>query len=219
MKNLWKMKMTNLTADFKLISPEAEILNKPLPIFEDKILPEGFTRTKVAEDLFVAMKQFGGIGLSANQVGLPYRMFVMGGHQDMEEGKARACWNPEIIEFSEETIQLSEGCLTYPLLFLQVTRPKKIKVKYTDNDGKEWTEDLDHMPSRVFQHEFDHMNGTDFTKLVSKFKLDRAKEKLRKLYEQEKKLAPKTVQLAKKIKKEIEEKKTGVIKPNTDIIV
>ena len=78
MKNLWKMKMTNLTADFKLISPEAEILNKPLPIFEDKILPEGFTRTKVAEDLFVAMKHFGGIGLSANQVGLDAQVFIMG---------------------------------------------------------------------------------------------------------------------------------------------
>ena len=130
------MKMTNkMQAEFKLISPEADILNKPLPEFKDEILPEGFTRTKIAEDLFVAMKQFGGIGLSANQVGLPYRMFVMGGHQDMEEGKSRACWNPELIEFSEETIQLSEGCLTYPLLFLQVTRPKKIKVKYTDNDG------------------------------------------------------------------------------------
>ena len=74
------------------------------------------------------------------------------------------------------------------------------------------------MPSRVFQHEFDHMNGTDFTKLVSKFKLDRAKEKVRKIYEQEKKLAPKTVQLAKKIKRDIEQKKTGLIKPNTDII-
>ena len=209
----------NMKAEFKLISPEADILNKPLPEFKDEVLPEGFTRTKIAEDLFVAMKQFGGIGLSANQVGLPYRMFVMGGHQDMEEGKARACWNPEIIEFSEETILLSEGCLTYPLLFLQVSRPKSIKVKYTDNDGKEHIEDLEHMPSRVFQHEFDHMNGTDFTKLVSKFKLDRAKEKVRKIYEQEKKLAPKTVQLAKKIKRDIEEKKTGVIKPNTDIIV
>ena len=43
------MTMTNnLKADFKLISPEAEILNKPLPLFEDKMLPEGFTRTKVA---------------------------------------------------------------------------------------------------------------------------------------------------------------------------
>ena len=209
----------NMQAEFKLISPEADILTKPLPEFKDEILPEGFTRTKIAEDLFVAMKQFGGIGLSANQVGLPYRMFVMGGHQDMEDGKARACWNPEILEFSEETIQLSEGCLTYPLMFLKITRPKSIKVKYTDNDGKEYIEDLDHMPSRVFQHEFDHMNGTDFTKLVSKFKLDRAKEKIRKIYEQEKKLAPKTVQLAKKIKRDIEEKKTGVIKPNTDIIV
>jgi len=209
----------NLQADFKLISPEAEILNKPLPEFKDEILPEGFTRTKVAEDLFVAMKQLGGIGLSANQVGLPYRMFVMGGHEDMEDGKSRACWNPEILEFSEETIQLSEGCLTYPLLFLKITRPKSVKIKYTDNDNKEHTEDLDGMPSRVFQHEFDHMNGTDFTKLISKFKLDRAKEKIRKLYEKEKKLAPKTVQLAKKIKRDIEAKKTGVIKPNTDIIV
>ena len=62
------------------------------------------------------------------------------------------------------------------------------------------------------------MNGTDFTKLVSKFKLDRAKEKVRKIYEQEKKLAPKTVQLAKKIKRDIEQKRTGLIKPNTDII-
>ena len=182
----------NMKAQFKLISPEADILNKPLPEFKDEVLPEGFTRTKIAEDLFVAMKQFGGIGLSANQVGLPYRMFVMGGHQDMEDGKARACWNPEIIEFSEETILLSEGCLTYPLLFLQVSRPKTCKVKYTDNDGKEHIEDLDHMPSRVFQHEFDHMNGTDFTKLVSKFKLDRAKEKVRKIYEQEKKFAPRS---------------------------
>lgn len=209
----------NMKAEFKLISPIDPLLTNPLPEFKDEVLPEGFTRTKVAEDLFVAMKQFGGIGLSANQVGLPYRMFVMGGHEDMEEGKARACWNPEIIEFSEDTIQLSEGCLTYPLLFLKVTRPKTIKVKYTDNDGKEWTEDLEGMPSRVFQHEFDHMNGTDFTKLVSKFKLDRAKTAIQKIYDREKKAAPKTVQLAKKIKREMDEKKTGVIKPNTDIII
>ena len=209
----------NMQAEFKLISPIDPLLTNPLPEFKDEVLPEGFTRTKVAEDLFVAMKQFGGIGLSANQVGLPYRMFVMGGHEDMEEGKARACWNPEIIEFSEDTIQLSEGCLTYPLLFLKVTRPKTIKVKYTDNDGKEWTEDLEGMPSRVFQHEFDHMNGTDFTKLVSKFKLDRAKTAIQKIYDREKKAAPKTVQLAKKIKREMDEKKTGVIKPNTDIII
>jgi len=209
----------NMQAEFKLISPIDPLLTNPLPEFKDEVLPEGFTRTKVAEDLFVAMKQFGGIGLSANQVGLPYRLFVMGGHKDMEDGLARACWNPEIIEFSEDTIQLSEGCLTYPLLFLKITRPKTIKVKYTDNDNKEHIEDLDGMPSRVFQHEFDHMNGTDFTKLVSKFKLDRAKTAIQKIYDREKKAAPKTVQLAKKIKREMEEKKTGVIKPNTDIII
>ena len=213
------MTMTNnLTADFKLISPEAEILNKPLPLFEDKTLPEGFTRTKVAEDLFVAMKQFGGIGLSANQVGLPYRVFVMGGHKDMAEGKAWACWNPEILETSDEDIELMEGCLTYPLLFLKIKRPRGCKVKYEDNEGVEHVEQFDHMPSRVFQHEFDHMNGTDFTKLVSKLKLEMAKKKVQKIYKQEKLKAPKTIQLAKKIKRDIEEKKTGLIKPNTDII-
>ena len=209
----------NMQAEFKLISPIDPLLTNPLPEFKDEVLPEGFTRTKVAEDLFVAMKQFGGIGLSANQVGLPYKLFVMGGHKDMEDGLARACWNPEIVEFSEDTIQLSEGCLTYPLLFLKITRPKTIKVKYTDNDNKEHIEDLDGMPARVFQHEFDHMNGTDFTKLVSKFKLDRAKVAIQKIYDAEKKAAPKTVQLAKKIKREMDEKKTGVIKPNTDIII
>ena len=54
------------------------------------------------------------------------------------------------------------------------------KVKYTDNDGKEHIEDLDHMPSRVFQHEFDHMEGTNFTKKVSKLKLKMAQKRVQK---------------------------------------
>ena len=179
------MTMTNnLKADFKLISPEAEILNKPLPLFEDKMLPEGFTRTKVAEDLFVAMKQFGGIGLSANQVGLPFRMFVMGGHPQIEDGKVRNCFNPIVKDLSEETILMKEGCLSFPFLFLSISRPKWVNVQYTDENGETVDEYLHGMSARIFQHENEHMNGYIFTDLVSKMKLERGKKAQAKLIKQ-----------------------------------
>ena len=71
---------------------------------------------------------------------------------------------------------MKEGCLSFPFLFLSISRPKWVNVKYTDENGEEVEEFLHGMSSRVFQHENEHMNGYVFTDLVSKLKLDRAKK-------------------------------------------
>jgi len=108
-------------------------------------------------------------------------MFVMGGHPQIEDGKVRSVFNPLINDVSKETVNFKEGCLSFPFLFLSINRPKWCSVKYTDQHGKEIEETLHGMPARIFQHENEHMNGYVFTDLVSKFKLERAKEARKKM--------------------------------------
>ena len=68
--------------------------------------------------MFECMKKFHGIGLTANQVGLPFNMFVAGGHPSIENGKSIAMYNPMIVSVGVEELMMKEGCLTYPFLFL-----------------------------------------------------------------------------------------------------
>ena len=129
------------------------------------------------DNMFETMKKYGGIGLSANQVGKPYRMFVMGNHLEIHKGKKWTCINPEIVEVSKQTTRLKEGCLTFPFLFLDIERPSAIKVKYIDEELKEQEEEMIGIVARCFLHENDHMQGIVFTEKVTKFKLDYALKK------------------------------------------
>jgi peptide deformylase len=164
--------------ELKLIPPtDPRVLSSVAP-FDEKIFKEQekITTKEFADKMFEVMLKYGGIGLSANQVGKPYRMFVMG-HPQLENGKKRACFNPEIKGYSKETVRFKEGCLTFPYLFLDIERPRAVAVKYLDENMKEVEENLTGLSSRVFQHEFDHMQGIVFTEKASKFKLQRAMEK------------------------------------------
>ena len=167
----------------KLIPPSDPRVVSAIAPFNDEMLKEhGYKdRQELSDVMFKTMRRFGGIGLSANQVGLPYRMFVMGGHPQIEDGKVRSVFNPLINDVSKETINFKEGCLSFPFLFLTINRPKWCSVKYTDQHGKEIEEILHGMSARIFQHENEHMNGYVFTDLVSKFKLERAKEARKKM--------------------------------------
>jgi len=138
-------------------------------------------RKELCTIMYDTMVKYGGLGLSCNQVGLPYRMFVMGGHPSIEEGKVRYVFNPLVNDVSEESIVYKEGCLSFPFLFLSIKRPKWVSVRYTDENNEEVEETLHSMSGRIFQHENEHMNGYLFTDLVSKFKLDRAKKAQMKL--------------------------------------
>ena len=107
------------------------------------------------------MIHYNGIGISANQIGIWERAFAM--VRDIENNEVMVCFNPRIIKSYSEEVEMEEGCLSYPELFLKVKRPDKIVVKYEDENKKTHKIKLQGLASRVFQHEYDHMEGIDFT--------------------------------------------------------
>ena len=129
--------------------------------------------------LIETSKKLTGAGLSANQIGLPYKVFALTPEESFGLPNM-AMFNMEILESSEDTSTMTEGCLSRPNLWLMVNRPQVIKVKYFTFKGEEIKTTLNGYLSRVFQHEYDHMIGIDFTQRVSKMKLDRAITKMKK---------------------------------------
>ena len=168
--------------ELKLIPPtDPRVQSAIAPFNNDMLKDEGFKdRKELSEAMFDTMKKYGGIGLSANQVGLPFNMFVLGDHPEVEKNLKMTCFNPMIISSSVEEETMKEGCLTFPFVFLNITRPRKVVVKYEDENGDLKEGSLDGMISRVFQHEYDHMLGKTFVDGVSKMKLDMAYKKAQK---------------------------------------
>jgi len=175
--------------ELKLIPPTDPRVQSAIAPYNDEMLKDlGFKdRKEVSDKMFDAMKKYGGIGLSANQVGLPFNMFVLGDHPDVEKNLKMTCFNPIIISSSVEEETMKEGCLTFPFVFLSITRPRKVVVKYEDENGDLKEGSLDGMISRVFQHEYDHMLGKTFVDGVSKLKLDMAYKKAEKMMSRYKK--------------------------------
>ena len=141
-------------------------------------------REKVESQLIDSMKHYQGIGLSANQVGIMERVFVM--YSDVKKGEIISCFNPKIITQSDTEVVIDEGCLSYPGLWLKVKRPDGIEVEYEDKNGELQSKAMFGLECRIFLHEYDHMEGTDFTKKVSKIKLDRAKKRQSKMLKKSK---------------------------------
>lgn len=120
------------------------------------------------------MRECEGIGLSANQIGLPHRVFVMEGEP------AYACFNPRIIMPGEELVMLEEGCLSFIGLNVKIKRAKSIKVRFQGPDGEVYTKTFTGMTARVFQHELDHLNGIVFYSRANTFHRDAAFKKWKK---------------------------------------
>jgi peptide deformylase len=168
-----------MNKELKLIPPTDHRVQTAIAPFKDEMLKEYEIkdRKELSNIMFDAMFKYGGLGLSANQVGLPFNMFVFGGHPHLEKGVKVTCFNPMIVHKSEETIVMKEGCLTFPFVFLSITRPRKVVAKFEDEHGVLKEAHLDGMMSRIFQHEYDHMLGRLFTERASKMKLDMAYKK------------------------------------------
>ena len=118
-------------------------------------------RHHLSKILIDNMIHHNGIGISANQIGIWERAFAM--VRDLENNEVMVCFNPRIVKSYSEEVEMEEGCLSYPELFLKIKRPDKIVVKYEDEDKKTHKLKLQGLASRVFQHEYDHMEGIDFT--------------------------------------------------------
>lgn len=111
---------------------------------------------QLAKDLTETMLHYNGIGLAANQVGLPYRVFVI------KSNPIIACFNPKIVSINGEHVDLEEGCLTFPNYYVKIRRPKQIRVRYTQPNGNIVTHIYEGMTARIFQHEMDHLDGILF---------------------------------------------------------
>jgi len=122
-----------------------------------------------------------GIGLAANQVELDAKIFVMQPHNIKGKTKPFAVINPIIQEATKDLVLMEEGCLSFPKLYLKISRPHSIVVKYLDSEQKECIMQLSEMDARIFLHEFDHLYGINFIDRVSKLKLDMALKKQQKL--------------------------------------
>jgi peptide deformylase len=131
---------------------------------------------KFIKQLKLTMTTYGGLGLSANQCGIRFRMFVMGSDEFQ-----MVCINPNIVETFGEPEKMREGCLSYPGLYLNVPRYKKIVVEHFDHLGEYNTTTLEGISAQVYQHELDHMNGVVYTNKVGPLALELAKKRQKKL--------------------------------------
>jgi len=118
-------------------------------------------RQELSKTLVENMLHYEGVGLSANQIGIWERAFCM--MINFETNETITCFNPKIIKESKKTIQYDEGCLSYPDVFIKIERPKTIVVKYEDENKKVHKQKLKEFICRIFQHEYDHLEGIDFT--------------------------------------------------------
>lgn len=155
---------------------------EPFPLLHTPVAKYEFNEdtNEIKETMIDIMIKSHGIGLAANQVNIPYQMFVMGSNHIDGFIEPTIFINPMILKVSEEKTLDKEGCLSFPGLWLKVERPKKILAAYQDIDQK-WNEiEIEGYMAKCFQHEFDHLHGVCYTDRVGKVKLDMAIKKMRK---------------------------------------
>jgi len=150
-----------------------KIIKFPDPILREKMPEFDFINpimdpVQLEKEMIETMFANNGMGLSANQVGIRARMFVMG-HKNNPE-TAQAFFNPEVLATVDNIEDLEEGCLSFPGIYVNIKRPTKILARWQNSKG-EWQEskfyDYD---CKCFLHELDHLEGIVFQDRVSTLK-------------------------------------------------
>ena len=139
---------------------------------------------KLLGDMLETMHAAPGIGLSAVQVGVPKCLITVDVSRDDEDNAPLFLANPEIIEYSNEILTFSEGCLSLPDQFADLPRPEAIILDYLDYDGAQQQIQADGLLSRCIQHEMDHLLGRLFVDHLSAVKRSMILRKLEKVRRQ-----------------------------------
>ncbi|KAM6548725.1 hypothetical protein CsatB_020401 [Cannabis sativa] len=129
--------------------------NKRIETFDDNL------KTLVSE-MFDVMYKTDGIGLSAPQVGMNVQLMVFNPVGERGEGEEIVLVNPRVNKSSKKTVLFNEGCLSFPGIYADVRRPESVKIDARDINGARFSVNLSGLPARVFQHEFDHLEGVLF---------------------------------------------------------
>lgn len=140
----------------------------------------------LVEDMFATMYDAPGIGLAAIQVGVPKRVVTIDlakpkeGEDEASEKEPRVFINPEVVWSSDELGVYEEGCLSIPDFYEEVSRPRRVRVRHLDLDGKEQEVEADGLLATCLQHEIDHLNGVLFIDHISRLKRERVVKKFTK---------------------------------------
>ena len=135
---------------------------------------------KLVEEMFETLYAAPGIGLAGIQVGVAKRVIIMDLSKKDDTRKPEVFINPEVTWASEEKSTYEEGCLSIPEYYEEVERPARVRIRFTDLDGKQHEEDAEGLFATCIQHEIDHLNGILFIDHISKLKRDRITKKFAK---------------------------------------
>lgn len=156
----------------KFPHPVLRYASRPVERIDDEL-------RAVVREMFTLMYEARGVGLAANQVGLPFRFFVLNVTADAEQKDQELVFiNPEIVKrhsWSDE----EEGCLSIPGIYSKVRRPKRVRIKAFGLDGRDVDVEADDLLGRALQHETDHLDGKLFIDYLGPLTRHGIKGKLR----------------------------------------
>lgn len=159
--------------------PVLRAKNKSIDTFDDGL-------KKLVDEMFDVMYKTDGIGLSAPQVGINVQLMVFNPVGERGEGEEIVLVNPRVSNYFKKRVLFNEGCLSFPGIYADVERPESVKVDAKDITGARFMVNLSGLPARVFQHEFDHLEGVLFFDRMTDEVLDSIRaqlEALEKKYE------------------------------------
>ncbi len=148
-----------------LIAPDPTLKQKTKPVVEvdDDV-------RQLMDDMLETMYEAPGIGLAAPQVGVLKQVLVIDVARQDEPPEPIRMANPEIVWLSDTLVSNSEGCLSLPEQYAEVTRPDRVKVRYLDETGTRQTLEADGLLATCIQHEIDHLSGILFVDHLSALK-------------------------------------------------
>ncbi|OIV89270.1 hypothetical protein TanjilG_23763 [Lupinus angustifolius] len=151
--------------------PKLRAKNKRIATFDDNL-------KKLVHEMFDIMYKTDGIGLSAPQVGINVQLMVFNPVGERGEGEEIVLVNPRVSKYSKKLSFFYEGCLSFPGIYADVKRPESVKIDARDINGTRFSVNLSGLPARVFQHEFDHLQGILFFDRMTEEVLDSIREQL-----------------------------------------
>jgi len=157
----------------KLVSKDDPILTTPCPPMNLQNLPSNIL--ELSQEMVKFLHDNNAIGVSANQLGLPYRMFALRAYP-----QNFVCINPRIVQPSEQLVTLEESCLTFKGLYVKIKRSQHVRVRFATPNGDVRTETFTGMTARIFQQQLDYLDGILYHTRANRYHREQAFKKWKK---------------------------------------
>jgi len=131
---------------------------------------------QIVDALTEVMRSSGGVGLSANQIGMKWRVFIIKVGDEIVP-----IFNPKLVDTFGENVYYDEGCLSFPNLFMKVKRFQGLRLRFASQNGEVDTKKFTGMTARIMLHEIDHLDGVVFTDRANRMQRERGMKKKKQL--------------------------------------